>query len=135
MGAKQWALILLLFLLSGPCSFYSHRTAHTLYYHCNNNCLLTMFLLALASQTNQGHREETMGFLPWLYYIFLRSYTYSEHTVVFIPSLQQLFLKSRRSYNDQGQIPITMSFLLQLFHISVGCYTDPEQIPMSALSS
>lgn len=35
--------------------FYGHHKIQQFHYHCNNHCNCIIFLLALASQTNQGH--------------------------------------------------------------------------------
>ena len=61
MGAKKWALNLLLFVLSGPCAFYSHHTTQQSHHHCNNHRHHVICLIALASQTNQGYIAESKG--------------------------------------------------------------------------
>ena len=97
---------LFLFVLSGPCIFYSNHTAQQSHHHCNNNRYHAIFLLALASQFNEGHTTESKGILLWLHHTFFASYTYLEHTVMYTP----MSLPSSRFYYDMEQIPIVMEF-------------------------
>ena len=102
---------------------YSHCATRQDHYHCSNLRHRALFLLALASQTNQEHTSASMSLHILHRHTALGLCNCQKHKMS-IDLFQQPFHKSIGAYTDQEYTLDTFAFLIVFSHIFLTLYSS-----------